>query len=166
MIKKFLHISIGIVVAALLIVTILPFVIGLHINATTGKVNGPDKQRPSPTFVVTSGLTATVGAYTPTTTTATPIVTTTVPASTPTISSTVSPTPTPAVPLRTGIATVGVFGPWGADVGTTFSGYHFLPGERVALYWNYQHPGQLEFATVTAANNGALLQVRSSRPTR
>ena len=62
MIKKILQISIGIVVVALLIVTILPLVISLHINATTGKVNGPDKQRPSPTFVATSGLTATVGS--------------------------------------------------------------------------------------------------------
>jgi len=151
MIKKFLQISIGLVVVALLIVTILPFVIGPHVNATTGKVNGPAKRLPSPTFVATSGLTATVGAYTPT---ATPTISSTVPASTPTVSSTVSLTPTPTVALRTGIATLGIFGQRGAGTVVSFDGYGFLPGERVALYWNYQHPGQFEFATVTAADNG------------
>jgi len=157
MIKKFLQVSIGIVVVALLIVTILPFVINSHINATTSKVNGLVKQWPSPTFVVTSGLTATIDSYTPTTTTARPTVSTTVPVSTPTVSSTVSLTPTPTAPLRTGIATLYVFGPWGAGVGTSFDGYHFLPGEQVALYWNYQHQGQFEFATATADGNGAFV---------
>ena len=153
MIKKFLPIAIGVVVVALLIVTLLPFVIGLHRSAITAKVNGPDKRRPSPTFVATAGLTATVGSYTPTTTT--PTVSRTVPAGTPTVS-TGSPTPglTPTVTLRTGIATLYVFGPWGAGIGTSFYGYHFLPGERVALYWNYQHPGQFQFATATAMDNG------------
>ena len=148
MIKKFLQISIGIVVVALLLVTIFPFVIGPHLNATAGKVNGPDKRRPSPTFIATSRLTATAGAYTPTETRTVTLT------ATPTVSSTVSPTPTPTVALRAGIATLYVFGPWGADVGTLFDGYGFIPGEQVALYWNYQHPGQFEFATVTAMSNG------------
>lgn len=160
MIKKFLQVSIGIVVVALLIVTILPFVISPHINATTGKVNRPDKQRSSPTFVATSGLTAVAGSHTSTATpttvvsASTPTVSTTVPASTPTVSSTALPTPIPTVPLRMGIATLGFFAQLGAGMAATFYGYHFSPGEQVALYWNYQHPGQFVFATVTAMSDG------------
>lgn len=154
MVKKSLQLSTGIVIVALLLVTIFSFAIGSYRSASTGKVNGPVTHRSTSTSGTTYGLTAIVGSDSKHGHKGTPTVTATVPVGTPTVSPTDSPSPTPTVPLRTGIASIWTFGEYGAATVVSFSGSGFLPGEQIALYWNYQHQEQFQFATVTADSNG------------
>ncbi len=149
---KQLQISIGIIVVALLLVTIFPFVFGSRTQTITSKVDGSSVKWPSPTFSVTPGKTA--------------VATTNVPGTMPTSISTVattSPVPTPTVALHTGRAFISTFGPYGAGSSTMISGYGFLPGEQVALYWDYQHQAQYEFATVTTNDTG-IFQYQTATP--
>ncbi len=147
MIKKLLQLSIGIIVAALLLVTILPLVFGPYRGAATGKVDGPDARRSSPTFTLTPGGMSTGTAIT--TATTMPTVLNTAPASTPTVSAG-SPGATPTVALHTGKAVVSTSIPFGVGSSMWITGENFSPGEPVALYWDYQQPGQFEMTTVIA----------------
>ena len=151
--KKLLQISIGIIVVALLVVAILPFIFGRHTGIVTHAADGKDEGRSSTLFTVTPGETSS------TTASGTPTVQSLTPTSTIGL---YTPSPTPTEVLYTGKAALGTFQYGGVGATIRVYGYAFLPGEQVALYWNYQHQGQFELATPTADNSGNFTYVTAA----
>lgn len=151
--KTLLQISIGIIVAALLVVTILPFIFGRNTGTGTHVVDGKDEGRSSTSFTVTPDETASkTAAVTPTMQSLTP---------TSTIGL-LTPSPTPTEVLYTGKAALGTFQYGGVGATIRIYGYSFLAGEHVALYWNYQHQGQFELAVPIADSSGNFTYVTAS----
>lgn len=143
--KKLLQISIGISVVALLAVTLLPFILSRSTGTGTHAMDGKDEGRTTTSVTVTPEETAAkTVTVTPTMQSLTPISTIGL----------LTPSPTPTMILRTGIASLYTIGVLGSGISIWVYGYTFLPGEQVALYWNYQHQGQYQFATVTAGSDG------------
>src|SRR4249920_2440873 len=124
--KKLLPISIGIIVVALLVVTILPFIFGRHTGTGTHAADGKDEGRSLTSFTVTPEETD------PKTVTVTPTMQSLTPTSTIGLS---TPSPTPTEVLYTGKAALGTFQYGGVGVTIRVYGYSFLPGEHVAVYW-------------------------------
>jgi hypothetical protein len=143
--KKLLPVFIGIIVVAVLVVTIVPFIFGRNTGTGIHGVDGKNEGRSLTFNTVTPGETAS------TTTSVTPTMQSLTPTST---VGSLTPNPTPTEVLYTGKASLGTFQYGGVGVRILVYGYAFLPGEHVALYWNYQHQGQFELATPIADSSG------------
>jgi hypothetical protein len=152
--KKLVQISIGIIVVALLAtVTLLPFIFGRNPGTGTHAADGKDEGRSLTSFTVTPEETASKTVkVTPTMQSLTP---------TSTIGL-LTPSPTPTEILYTGKAALGSFQYGGVGVTIRIYGYSFLPGEHVAVYWNYQHQGQFELSTPIADGGGNFTYVTAA----
>ena len=153
--KKVLPVSIGVIIVVLLVVALVPFVTTRNAGSSTkGAVGNDDGRSSASSTVTTEKKVSTTPSVIPTRQSLTP---------TSTVGSgSLTPSPTPTEILYTGKAALGTFRYGGVGSTIRIYGYAFLPGEHVALYWNYQHQGQFELAAPIADSSGNVTYVTAA----